>query len=1067
MRNLKRFLALTLTMLMVVACFSVSASAVKFDDLGTDYDKAIDALSDLDVIKGRGDNLYDPDALVTREEMALLIAKLCTAKVTDNDYALVWNTEENYTKFVDLVNYFGAINYASNKGIIVGTSATTFEPTANITYQDALTMAVRALGYGSAKMDAGYPWTYIEKAEKTLGIKLSGVAYTEEITRAETAQILYDAFYAVAADGTVLATDLFGLQTVVVVADANKTMIHAAKVAKKGYVGIAPILANGTLSDMVYYLPASNFGDAAIGDSFKVTTADDFKTIGYVVACEKKAFTNADITFAATAAKDSAEFTLFGVEYTAVNAFTALYNTQGNKINREEAFFFNARLDTKKDYQDGTDYDTDAQGNILDTNGWIKYFYVPAITKSYSEPYATFDAATGVYTPVKMAVIAADTAVNYTVTGTAYYMPQTALWANAAQWNAYATGFAYDDDFDGVYERVIYKFQSFGKVYFKDTNADNVADTYFAENYKITSSDVEYADGDFVRFDTDMFTGETHVYEVYKDWQSGFVTAVTKGQITVEASTLPIGAIAGLHNSAAYLYTGNVADLIAKNIEFLVIDGKIYVVKNLAQSVVVFDNLTGITTAGYATALAYVANPGAEYTAKINVSNITIATIDGYSFQQYVLKASSWSLKNITDFIPAGRVFVGEKDTLGYWHLYTVDTLKPDADEDATVRASAVTTKTGAKDLIINLTEDYYFVESVGAYTVTGKEIYQNGHFTFVADGSLTAITAADTTIGGKIGDKKSDYRYDAIVYIDARVAGSLTIARDLKDKTGTLLGHTYTYAEKALDMVSGEMVSVAVLEGTELYNLGLKAGHFYTISNGYIEEEAVVGGEFIKVAMLKYANQNRTILVDELAIETVDEGASTDKHNTNTVDAETIVDGAAAKFCTIGADGKVALIASGADAGKAVNSANGFKQLVPVYYYAMADDEGALGQYSKTFVTLETAPVINVVFEDAGYETIEEAQAAADALNELAFVKVNADTERTETVEIKFEAVEDTASSKTDKYYADTTTTGATYKIVPTADGCKEGDVLYGYYVNAEENAVVAVKYVFAVVAK
>ncbi len=1016
MRNLKRFLALTLTMLMVVACFSVSASAVKFDDLGTDYDTAIDALSDLDVIKGRGDNLYDPDALVTREEMALLIAKLCTAKVTDNDYALVWNTEENYTKFVDLVNYYGAINYAANKGIIVGTTATTFEPTANITYQDALTMAVRALGYGSTKMDAGYPWTYIEKAEKTLGIKLSGVAYTEEITRAETAQILYDAFYAVAADGTVLATDLFGLQTVVVVANSAKTMIHAAKTTKTGYIGIAPILADGTISDMVYYLPAANFDGAVIGDSFKVTTADDFKTVGLVVACEKKAFTNEDITFAATAAADSANFTLFGVDYKAVNAFTALYNTQGQKIDRAEAFFYNARL-APDTYRDGSEkqYDTDAQGNILDTNGWIKYYYVPTITKSYSAPYATYDAATGVYTPVANAVIAADTAVNYAVTVAKYYETETALWANAASKNAYATGFAYDDDFDGIYERVIYKYQSFGKIFFKDTNGDNVADTYFAENYKITSSDVEYAAGDFCRFDTDLFTGETHVYEVYTDWQNGYVTGITGGKITVADNTMAIGGVAGLDNANAYIYTGNVADLIAKNIRFLVIEGKIYVVDALAQSVVVFDNFTGITTAGYATALAYVANPGAEYTAKIPVSNITIATIDGYSFQQYILKASSWSLKDIYSFIPAGRVFTGEKDSLGYWHLYTAETVKADPD----VNDGVVSVTTGAKALIINLTEANDFVEYVGAKDVTTeKELYTKGNFTFVVEGTIAAPTAGPNNDPLKASCTADD-RFDAIIYADARLVNSLTIGTDIG--TGILFGHTYTYAEKALDMVTGKMVDVIL--NTAIYNCRLEAGKFYTVQNGYIEDEVKVGGDLIKVALLKYAKGNTTILVDAVVDDEVG-----NKHETNTDDCEVIVKGTAAKFNKI-SGGSVVLNTTGDAIGEATNYAAGFEQLVPVYYYAEAEAK------SMSQVTLATAPTTNLAVEALTGLTEDEADELVTKYNDMVvFVVVDANG-YTVVAKLVAAKAEDTTISGKAGYYAEDGADVQLYKVTLTAE--------------------------------
>ena len=79
MRNLKRVLSLGLALVMMLSLMIVSAGAVSTYDSFTDKDEivnteAVNTMVSLGVIDGKDDGSYDPTGIVTRAEMAKLIA---------------------------------------------------------------------------------------------------------------------------------------------------------------------------------------------------------------------------------------------------------------------------------------------------------------------------------------------------------------------------------------------------------------------------------------------------------------------------------------------------------------------------------------------------------------------------------------------------------------------------------------------------------------------------------------------------------------------------------------------------------------------------------------------------------------------------------------------------------------------------------------------------------------------------------------------------------------------------------------------------------------------------------
>ena len=152
MRNLKKILAMVLALVMSLSLMA-TAGAASFPDVDAEnpYATAIEVLDGLKVFQGFEDGTFKPTDSLNRAQAAVLVYRIATGDV-DNKYV------DNYTymqqsKFNDLDGYNwakGYINYCQNAGIVVGTSATTFNPGAPVTGYQLMVMLLRTLGYGKA-----------------------------------------------------------------------------------------------------------------------------------------------------------------------------------------------------------------------------------------------------------------------------------------------------------------------------------------------------------------------------------------------------------------------------------------------------------------------------------------------------------------------------------------------------------------------------------------------------------------------------------------------------------------------------------------------------------------------------------------------------------------------------------------------------------------------------------------------------------------------------------------------------------------------------------------------------
>lgn len=193
--------------IIIVLCIVGNGSVFAYNDIYDNNLKGIvDDLSKFNIINGYADGTFKPDNNITRAEFSKII---CTTGIYDK-------VTESTNKFNDVSDTHWAVDYiytAKNIGIINGTSDTTFEPEANITYEQAIKMVVAALGYNDeAIAKGGYPSGYIMVANE-LGI-LNGLQFinTNYATRGDIAQIVRNAldvpFYFLANDNGTISREM-------------------------------------------------------------------------------------------------------------------------------------------------------------------------------------------------------------------------------------------------------------------------------------------------------------------------------------------------------------------------------------------------------------------------------------------------------------------------------------------------------------------------------------------------------------------------------------------------------------------------------------------------------------------------------------------------------------------------------------------------------------------------------------------------------------------------------------------------------------------------------------------
>lgn len=154
---MKKFGAVILAL--TIAFTSLGAvKPITFPDVkGTKYESAVQNLVSMGVISGYTDGTFKPQNAISRAEMAMILIKTID-KTTYEDMKAV--------PFTDIASHWAseAIAFAYSLGIVDGMTATTFAPASGVTYAQAATMIVRALGHTDASLGGTWSTNYMTKA---------------------------------------------------------------------------------------------------------------------------------------------------------------------------------------------------------------------------------------------------------------------------------------------------------------------------------------------------------------------------------------------------------------------------------------------------------------------------------------------------------------------------------------------------------------------------------------------------------------------------------------------------------------------------------------------------------------------------------------------------------------------------------------------------------------------------------------------------------------------------------------------------------------------------------------
>ncbi len=201
MKNLKKLISVIIAVIMIVGSFATVSAADYADVESTNsYAKAIQVLSGLGIAKGDDEGNFNPKNDVKRSEM---VAFICRA-MGEEDVAAGSATNA----FTDVAaNHWaaGEIAWGVNRGIINGMGDGTFAPDASVSYQDAVVMIMRALGYdriAQRKENGGYPVGYLKLASQYGVLKDAGYDNQAAATREIIAQLIFNGLTAAMVDVT-------------------------------------------------------------------------------------------------------------------------------------------------------------------------------------------------------------------------------------------------------------------------------------------------------------------------------------------------------------------------------------------------------------------------------------------------------------------------------------------------------------------------------------------------------------------------------------------------------------------------------------------------------------------------------------------------------------------------------------------------------------------------------------------------------------------------------------------------------------------------------------------------
>lgn len=163
--------------------------ALAFSDTDdTDYEQAVNVLSELDIVGGYEDKTFRPENSITRAEFAAMVVRLVDTSVYTIPEDVVFNDvgKKHWA--------FEYVNAGYHIGYFLGDGNGNFNPDVKITYSEIVKTVVTILGYRPlAEAKGGYPMGYIAVANEIDLMDGLSLGIDTYVTRGDVAILLYNA----------------------------------------------------------------------------------------------------------------------------------------------------------------------------------------------------------------------------------------------------------------------------------------------------------------------------------------------------------------------------------------------------------------------------------------------------------------------------------------------------------------------------------------------------------------------------------------------------------------------------------------------------------------------------------------------------------------------------------------------------------------------------------------------------------------------------------------------------------------------------------------------------------
>ncbi len=197
--KLSKVLSLVLA---VVMLFGMQTFAFTDVAATANYAEAVQVLSALEIINGYEDGTFKPEGKITRAEYAAIVCRILDMGDAGANQVGGYFTDVEADHWAS-----GYIATASQLGIVNGMGDGTFAPSAEVTYEQAVAMLVRALGYErKAQSMGGYPTGYMMIANQE-SITVGTANTAGGASRATVARLTYNSLTVPMMDQTSWGSD--------------------------------------------------------------------------------------------------------------------------------------------------------------------------------------------------------------------------------------------------------------------------------------------------------------------------------------------------------------------------------------------------------------------------------------------------------------------------------------------------------------------------------------------------------------------------------------------------------------------------------------------------------------------------------------------------------------------------------------------------------------------------------------------------------------------------------------------------------------------------------------------